>query len=148
VSVQALSCCFRRISLKPSEQCVGCDGGRDLSEPASAQPLCGTGQPTPLGIREPQAFPTELIAENPVLLLQILDHLVLVSAQPSGEKNDQELQTQGRHRETLARPTSCKNRLGSTLARNAQLVVSAHESDGLSFGTLVRPAEGWRIQRE
>ena len=75
--------------------------GRDLSEPASAQPLCRTGKPTPLGIREPQAFAAELVTENSVLFLEILDHLLLVAAKPSGEKNDQQLQRQRCHRETL-----------------------------------------------
>ena len=77
--------------------------GPRLTESASAQPLFRTGQPLPLGIREPRAFTAELVTENSVLLLEILDHLLLVSTKPSGEKNDQELQRQRCHRETLPR---------------------------------------------
>ena len=59
-------------------------------------------------------MPAELRAENTVtrnlrfLLLEILDHFLLVSIQPTGQKNKSELQLQRCHRITLARPGRAK----------------------------------------
>jgi hypothetical protein len=54
----------------PAEQRFRRDDGGDPSEAATTKALRVSRQSTPLGIREPQAFPVELLAENAVLLLE------------------------------------------------------------------------------
>ncbi len=50
-----------------------------------------------LDIGEPEACPSQLRAENTVLLLEVLDHLLLVAIHPAGEGQDQELQREAIH---------------------------------------------------
>jgi hypothetical protein len=67
-------------------------------------------EPASLCVGESNSLSAELVTENSVtrklrfLLLEILDHFLLVAAQPAGEKKDQELQRQRCHREMRARP--------------------------------------------
>jgi hypothetical protein len=72
----------------PAEQRIGCDDGRDVSEPATTKAFRFSCQSASLSIREPKAFPAELFRENAVLLLQILDHFLLVSIHLSGQQNE------------------------------------------------------------
>ena len=66
-----------------------------LRLPSEAPSLC---------VGKPETPSTKLLAESAVLLLEILDHLLLVAAKTAGQKNSEEFQRQRRHRKTLARP--------------------------------------------
>jgi hypothetical protein len=92
----------------PAEQRFRRDDGGDPSEAATTKALRFSRQSTPLGMREPQAFLVELLAENAVLPLEMLDHLLLVAAEPYSQQRHEELQRQRCHRETPARPGSAE----------------------------------------
>jgi len=50
---------------------------------------------TSLRVGESETLSAELLAENEILLLQILDHSLLVSAQPSGDQNAKNCNSNG-----------------------------------------------------
>jgi len=54
-------------------------------------------QPTPLGVGQPEAPTTELFTEDPVLLDQVLDHLLLAPIDPAGHGRDTEVEDEGVH---------------------------------------------------
>ncbi|MBW2498776.1 MAG: hypothetical protein JRF61_15980 [Deltaproteobacteria bacterium] len=92
----------------PAKKRVGRDECGDLSELASAQAFHAARKPAGLGVRELKALSAEPLSKNTVLLLQILDHFLLVSVQSSGQQDESELQRHGCHRVTLARPGRAK----------------------------------------
>jgi hypothetical protein len=65
--------------------------------------LCSSGKTPALYLGESNAFSAQLLSKNAVLLLEILDHLVLVAIHPSGEGVHQELQREPIHGSRLAR---------------------------------------------
>jgi hypothetical protein len=69
----------------PAEQHIGCDDGGDLSKSSASKTLRFPSEPASLRVGESQTLPAEVLAENAVLLLQKLDHFLLVSAQPSSK---------------------------------------------------------------
>ena len=81
----------------PSKQGVWCHQGADLEEPSSADCLGFGCEATALTIREPQALSAQLLAEHPVLLLQVLDDVLLTAIHPSGEGPHQKLKLQSVH---------------------------------------------------
>ena len=54
-------------------------------------------QPNALGVGEALRFPTELFQENPVFFLEVFNDSLLVSAHPTGDRDEQELELR-RHR--------------------------------------------------
>jgi hypothetical protein len=92
----------------PAKKRIGRDDGGDLSETTSAQLLRLPGKLAALCVGEPDTLTAELLTKNAVLLLEILDRLLLVAAQPAGQQNDEILQRQRRHRHTLARSGRAK----------------------------------------
>ncbi len=51
------------------------------------------GQAAPLVIREAQSTATELLAQDAVLLLEVVDDVLLLPIDPAGEEEDEQLET-------------------------------------------------------
>jgi hypothetical protein len=58
----------------------------DFAKDPSAQHLALHREPAPLVIRQPQSTPFQLLAQQAVLLQQVLDHRQLASVDPAGEE--------------------------------------------------------------
>jgi hypothetical protein len=56
-----------------------------------------------LNVGEPEAFASKLRAKKAVLLLEILDHLLVVTVRPAGEDQHQEPQWEPIHESRLTR---------------------------------------------
>jgi hypothetical protein len=75
----------------PSEQSIRCHQGLYLEEPSSADLLGLYREPSTLLIREAESLPTQLLPQGSVtrklrfLLLEIFDHVLLVSIDPASE---------------------------------------------------------------
>ena len=54
----------------PPQNRVWRDDRGDLTQPATAQPVPAHGEPTPLGIRQPQTPPTQLTPKDSILFDQ------------------------------------------------------------------------------
>ena len=68
--------------------------GGDASEPSkhlAPEPLTPHREPSPLGISEAETLPTELLADYPVLLSQVVDRVPLLAVEPASNCQDDEL---------------------------------------------------------
>jgi hypothetical protein len=60
-------------------------------------------QPNALGVGEALSFPTELFQENPVFCLEVFNDSLLVSAHPTGDRDEQELELRRHSVENLSK---------------------------------------------
>jgi hypothetical protein len=87
----------------PSEQSIRCHQGLYLQEPSSADLLGLYREPSTLLIGEAESLPTQLLPQGSVtrklrfLLLEIFDHVLLVSIDPASEDRHQKLERQSVH---------------------------------------------------
>ena len=63
----------------------------------------GPRQPGSLSVREPEGPPTQLLAKDVILGVQVGDHLLLLAVHPPRQHDKDELQRERQHRDTLAR---------------------------------------------
>jgi hypothetical protein len=82
---------------KPTEQSVGSDHRGDLPKTAPPDDFRFPSQPEALRLGEAPGFAAELFEENPILLLEVFDHRLLVSVHPTSHGNQKELEL-GCHR--------------------------------------------------
>jgi hypothetical protein len=68
-----------------------------LEQPFAANGLGPKREPSALSIVEEQATLAELLAEHPVLRLQVVDHILLAAIQPPGKDHHQKLKLQVVH---------------------------------------------------
>jgi len=73
------------------QQRVRRNKGSEFSQTSPAQAFRLGCQPTPLVVVESQSSVCELLAQNPVLLAQMLDRLQLTLIHPAGQRNQHEL---------------------------------------------------------
>jgi hypothetical protein len=66
------------------------DRGHSPQEP-SAQPMPLRREPAALVVRQSEALALQLLSENVVLLYEVLDEVLLVAVNPSGERHEQQL---------------------------------------------------------
>ena len=81
----------------PAKQGVWRDQSADLEEPSAADRLGPDREATALAIGQEQASITELLAEHPVLRLQVFDDVLLGAIDPSREDQDQKLKLESAH---------------------------------------------------
>jgi hypothetical protein len=74
-----------------------------LPKAAPADELGFARQPNALGVGEALGFATELFQENPVFFLEVFDHSLLVSAHPTGDRDEQELELRRHTAENLSK---------------------------------------------
>ena len=85
----------------PAEQGIRGHQGLYLEEPSSADPLGHYGESAALVIGKPESLSGQLRAQDSVFLLEILDHILLVSIDPDSEDQHQKLQRQSVHQAEL-----------------------------------------------
>jgi hypothetical protein len=89
----------------PAKQGVRRDEARDAREYATPEGLRTNREPPPLSVGQPEASATELLAQNPVLLDQVFDRLLLGAIDPSSHGENAELNDEVVHgREGSAAP--------------------------------------------
>ena len=85
-----------------------------FAEHSSPKHLAPDGEPTPLVIGEPKSTAVKLLAQNPVLLLEVVDQLDLLPVDPAGEQQEQELQRLAAHVQASYRADSRPSRSNIT----------------------------------
>jgi hypothetical protein len=83
----------------PAQNRVRCHQSSEFVQHASAQYPTFRREASALVVGEPQSPLAQLLAEDPVLLLEVVDHRELATVDPAREEQEQELQRRGRHRE-------------------------------------------------
>src|SRR6266568_2182179 len=83
----------------PAQDRVGRHEPGELVQHAAAQHSALHREAAALVVDEPQLPATELLAEDEVLLLQVVDHRELPPVDPPGKRHQQELQRRGAHGE-------------------------------------------------
>ena len=72
------------------QQGLRSDDGGDFTKDATAKHLGLGCQASALIVVQAESFSSELLAEHPVLLPQVIDRVALLLAQPSGDRNQQQ----------------------------------------------------------
>ena len=87
----------------PAQNRVGRHDGRDLPQDPPAESATLRREASALVIGQPGAAPLQLVLEDPVLLDQVLDDVLLVAVDPSRQGDEQHLQgvEVGSHRPIL-----------------------------------------------
>ena len=75
----------------PAQDRVGGHEGRDLPQDPSTEAVALRGEASALVVGPPKAAASQLGPEDPVLLYQVLDDVLLVAVDPSGEGLEQHL---------------------------------------------------------
>jgi len=77
---------------EPAKQGVGSNGSRDLVEAAATDPICFASQPDALRIGKAFGLAVELIEKNAVFFLEVINDRLLMSVQPAGDNDQEELE--------------------------------------------------------
>ena len=80
----------------PPEDGVGGHDGRKLAEESVADGVALRCEAAPFVVGEPERLLPELLAENVVLLVQVLEDVLLLAVQPAGEGRNEEEMGSGR----------------------------------------------------
>ena len=82
----------------PAKDGIGRDDGVEALEHTPGQQAALAREAAALVIGEPEPAATQLLAENPILLDEVVDDGLLAAVHPSGKEQEQELQRRRRHR--------------------------------------------------
>jgi hypothetical protein len=86
----------------PGQQRIGRDDAGEATQGGSAKNLGPDRESAPLVVRQPNPSLAELLPQDPVLLAEVLDDVLLPVIDPAGNSEDEEVQHQGIHTTTLA----------------------------------------------
>ena len=67
----------------PAQKRSGCGNGRNLGQRLAAQSLGLDREPAPLVVRETETLAPKPGSEHTVLLLQVVDHILLLAVDPA-----------------------------------------------------------------
>ena len=76
----------------PTQDRIRGDDARDLRQDPPSELLAAHGESTALGIGQAKRPRAQVLPENPILLPEIRDQIVLVAGHPASEREDEELQ--------------------------------------------------------
>jgi hypothetical protein len=76
----------------PAENRVRRDNRRNLCQKPTTEPRAEGSQVPPFVVGQPHALVAQLRLQDPVLLAQVLDHLVLLALEPADERRDEQVQ--------------------------------------------------------
>ncbi len=133
----------------PTEDGVGSDERGDFGKGTAADCFASHGQSASLIIGQPESSATELLLENSVLLSEVFDDCILLAADPTGERSNEDLpgMEDGGHPQIVARQRSIRQ-----LSRPPELDYPSQESCGLGKWTLrsspQRPCAAFRYKVE
>ena len=98
----------------PTQDRIRGDDARDLRQDPPAEFVTAHSESTTLGVRQAKRPRAQVFSEDPILLPEIVDQIVLVTVHPASEREDEELQRRrhslrllgglDQHRPSLGRP--------------------------------------------
>ena len=76
----------------PTQDRIRGDDARDLRQDPPAEFVTAHSESTTLGVRQAKRPRAQVFSEDPILLPEIVDQIVLVTVHPASEREDEELQ--------------------------------------------------------
>jgi hypothetical protein len=76
----------------PAEDRIRCDDPSDLLEDLPSEHFAFHSQAAALVVVQANPAPSELFAENAVLFLEVVDHMLLSAVDPAGEHQEEEVE--------------------------------------------------------
>ena len=105
------------ISLRYQRRIVsGGDDARDLRQDPPAEFVTAHSESTTLGVRQAKRPRAQVFSEDPILLPEIVDQIVLVTVHPASEREDEELQRRRHSLRLLGRLDQHRPSLGRFFA--------------------------------
>ena len=126
----------------PTQDRIRGDDARDLRQDPPAEFVTAHSESTTLGVRQAKRPRAQVFSEDPILLPEIVDQIVLVTVHPASEREDEELQRRRHSLRLLGRLDQHRPSLGrffAPYAVAAQLV--GHEPHGFLSLTVQQSAE-------
>ena len=91
-SAGAAIVCLGDQSPVPTQDRIRGDDARDLRQDPPAEFVTAHSESTTLGVRQAKRPRAQVFSEDPILLPEIVDQIVLVTVHPASEREDEELQ--------------------------------------------------------
>ena len=136
----------------PTQDRIRGDDARDLRQDPPAEFVTAHSESTTLGVRQAKRPRAQVFSEDPILLPEIVDQIVLVTVHPASEREDEDLQRRrhslrllGRldqHRPSLGRffaPYAVDDEIARVTADAAYDTVAFYEAAGMRDATVVVP---------
>ena len=100
----------------PTQDRIRGDDARDLRQDPPAECVTAHSESTTLGVRQAKRPRAQVFSEDPILLPEIVDQIVLVTVHPASEREDEELQRRRHSRRLLGRLDQHRPSLGRFFA--------------------------------
>ena len=138
------------ISLRYQRRIVsGGDDARDLRQDPPAEFVTAHSESTTLGVRQAKRPRAQVFSEDPILLPEIVDQIVLVTVHPASEREDEELQRRRHSLRLLGRLDQHRPSLGRFFAPYAVELGSPFTwSQGESLDELEQPERVAQIRQD
>ena len=108
----------------PTQDRIRGDDARDLRQDPPAEFVTAHSESTTLGVRQAKRPRAQVVSEDPILLPEIVDQIVLVTVHPASEREDEELQRRRHSLRLLGRLDQHRPSLGRFFAPYGVWVVS------------------------
>ena len=100
----------------PTQDRIRGDDARDLCQDPPAEFVTAHSESTTLGVRQAKRPRAQVFSEDPILLPEIVDQIVLVTVHPASEREDEELQRRRHSLRLLGRLDQHRPSLGRFFA--------------------------------
>ena len=100
----------------PTQDRIRGDDARDLRQDPPAEFVTAHSESTTLGVRQAKRPRAQVFSEDPILLPEIVDQIVLVTVHPASEREDEELQRRRHSLRLLGRLNQHRPSLGRFFA--------------------------------
>ena len=119
-SAGAAIVCLGDQSPVPTQDRIRGDDARDLRQDPPAEFVTAHSESTTLGVRQAKRPRAQVFSEDPILLPEIVDQIVLVTVHPASEREDEELQRRRHSLRLLGRLDQHRPSLGRFFAPYAK----------------------------
>ena len=127
----------------PTQDRIRGDDARDLRQDPPAEFVTAHSESTTLGVRQAKRPRAQVFSEDPILLPEIVDQIVLVTVHPASEREDEELQRRRHSLRLLGRLDQHRPSLGRFFAPYGEASECATSATSVmpSF-SILRPRHG------
>ena len=125
----------------PTQDRIRGDDARDLRQDPPAEFVTAHSESTTLGVRQAKRPRAQVFSEDPILLPEIVDQIVLVTVHPASEREDEELQRRRHSLRLLGRVDQHRPSLGrffTPYGVSDRHVASRRRQEPATHGRLVR----------
>ena len=114
----------------PTQDRIRGDDARDLRQDLSAEFVTAHSESTTLGVRQAKRPRAQVFSEDPILLPEIVDQIVLVTVHPASEREDEELQRRRHSLRLLGRLDQHRPSLGRFFGGEGEWAAAKHGGRG------------------